>query len=318
MSYKFSFLVFLLAIASLAYSAPVKKDFYQIKIYHFKSNEQAAMTDQFLKNVYLPAMHRAGIKNIGVFKPIANDTAVSKLIYVLIPFSSPASWMDIAEKLEKDNVYKNDAKSFNEAAADNAPYERMESILLEAFSGQPNLVLPKDKNIERVFELRSYESPTANLHKKKMAMFNTGGEIEIFNRLGFNPVFYAKGEMQNPRRMMRALAVKLSTGKSITEFQTGIKADRPFAIEKVYLNIPRKDLYQNINERVDRMIENGLVEEVQSLVPFKHLNALQTIGYKEIFSYLEGEGSLNDAVENIKKNTRHFAKRQNTWFNKYF
>ena len=133
-----------------------------------------------------------------------------------------------------------------------------------------------------------------------------------------DPVFYAKGEMQNPRRMMRALAVKLSTGKSITEFQTGIKDDRPFAIEKVYLNIPRIDLYQNINERVDRMIENGLVEEVQSLVPFKHLNALQTIGYKEIFSYLEGEGSLNDAVENIKKNTRHFAKRQNTWFNKYF
>ncbi|MDQ6762120.1 MAG: NIPSNAP family protein [Bacteroidota bacterium] len=192
MSYKYLFLVFLLATASFAYSKPVKKDFYQIKIYHLKSNEQVTMMDGYLKNVYLPAMHRAGIKNIGVFKPIANDTAASKLVYVFIPFSSSASWMDIDKKLDKDGVYKNAAKSFNEAAADNAPFERMESILLEAFPGQPNLVLPKDKNTDRVFELRSYESPTANLHKKKMAMFNTGSEIEIFNRLGFNPVFYAK------------------------------------------------------------------------------------------------------------------------------
>ena len=192
MSYKYSLLVFLLAAAAFAYSAPAKKDFYQIKIYHLKSNEQVAITDQFLKDVYLPAMHRAGIKNIGVFKPIANDTAASKLIYVLIPFPSSASWMDIDEKLEKDNMYKNDAKSFNEAAAENAPYERMESILLDAFPGQPNLVLPAAKNTDRVFELRSYESPTFNLQKKKMAMFNTGGEIKIFNRLGFNPVFYAK------------------------------------------------------------------------------------------------------------------------------
>lgn len=192
MKCKYPILILLLAVASVAYSAPVKKDFYQIKMYHLKSNEQVSMMDGYLKNVYLPAMHRAGIKNIGVFKPIANDTAAAKLIYVFIPFSSSAGWMDMDAKLEKDGVYKNEAKSFNEAAADNAPYERMESILLEAFSGQPNLVVPKDKNTERVFELRSYESPTANLHKKKMAMFNTGGEIEIFNRLGFNPVFYAK------------------------------------------------------------------------------------------------------------------------------
>ncbi|MEO8112380.1 MAG: NIPSNAP family protein [Ginsengibacter sp.] len=192
MNYKYSLLGFLLAISSLVYSTPVKKDFYQIKVYHLKSNEQVSMTDGYLKNVYLPAMHRAGIKNIGVFKPIANDTATAKLIYVFIPFSSSALWMDIDAKLEKDGVYNNEAKSFNEAAADNAPYERIESILLEAFSGQAHLVLPEDKNTERVFELRSYESPTANLHKKKMAMFNTGGEIEIFNRLRFNPVFYAK------------------------------------------------------------------------------------------------------------------------------
>ncbi len=192
MNVRVGLLFFLLTAVSFSFSAPIKKDFYQIKIYHLKNNEQVSAVDWFLKDVYLPAMHRAGIKNIGVFKPIANDTAAMKLIYVFIPFTSSASWMDIAGKLEKDAVYKNDAKSFNEAASDNAPYERMESILLDAFPGQPNLVLPKTKNPDRVFELRSYESPTENLHQKKMAMFNTGGEIKIFNRLKFNPVFYAK------------------------------------------------------------------------------------------------------------------------------
>ncbi|MEO6638283.1 MAG: NIPSNAP family containing protein, partial [Ginsengibacter sp.] len=179
MNTKLPILILLLVATSFAYSAPVKKDFYQIKLYHLKSNEQVSMMDGYLKDVYLPAMHRAGVKNIGVFKPIANDTAAAKLIYVFIPFSSSTSWMDIDAKLEKDGVYKDAAKSFNEAPSDNSPYERMESILLEAFPGQPHLVLPKDKNTERVFELRSYESPTASLHKKKMDMFNTGGEIEI-------------------------------------------------------------------------------------------------------------------------------------------
>ena len=89
-------------------------------------------------------------------------------------------------------LYSSSAKSFIEAPSDKAPYERMESILLDAFSGQGHLLLPAAKNAERVFELRSYESPTLHLAEKKMAMFNTGGEIQIFNRLKFNPVFYAK------------------------------------------------------------------------------------------------------------------------------
>ncbi|MEO6219788.1 MAG: NIPSNAP family protein [Ginsengibacter sp.] len=191
-SHKFSLLLLFSIITAFAFSAPPKKDFYQIKIYHLKNNEQVSQVINFLKNVYLPAMHRASIKNIGVLIPIGNDTAVSKSVYVFIPFPSANSWIDITGKLDKDAAYKNGAKSFMEAAADNAPYERMESVLLEAFAGQPRLVLPSSKNAERVFELRSYESPTENLYEKKVAMFNTGGEIEIFNRLGFNPVFYGK------------------------------------------------------------------------------------------------------------------------------
>jgi hypothetical protein len=182
----------LVALSPLVFAAKVQHDFYQIKIYHLKNSEQVDQVDQYLKNVYLPALHRLGIKNIGVFKPIANDTATVKFIYVLIPFNSAETWMKLEESLTKDAGYTSSAKSFSEAPSDKPPYERMESILLDAFSGQGNLLLPPSKNEDRVFELRSYESPTENLAEKKMAMFNTGGEIDMFKRLGFNPVFYAR------------------------------------------------------------------------------------------------------------------------------
>jgi hypothetical protein len=180
------------SLSIYAYSAPPKQDFYQLKVYHLKSDQQLQQIDDYLKGVYLPALHRADIKNIGVFKPITNDTAAEKFVYVLIPFNSADEWMKLNDKLDKDVTYKTSAKSFIEADAVNPPYTRIESVLIEAFPGQPHLVLPSSKNAERVFELRSYESPTENLHLKKMAMFNTGGEIQIFNRLGFNPVFYGR------------------------------------------------------------------------------------------------------------------------------
>jgi hypothetical protein len=182
----------LVTLPSLAYDAKDQPDFYQIKIYHLKNNEQVSQVDQYLKNVYLPALHRLGIKNIGVFTSIGNDTAIMKYIYVLIPFNSPGAWMELEKNLTKDAVYTSSAKSFIEAPSDKSPYERMESILLEAFPGQGHLLLPAAKKAGRVFELRSYESPTEHLAEKKMAMFNTGGEIDLFKRLGFNPVFYAR------------------------------------------------------------------------------------------------------------------------------
>lgn len=166
-------------------------DLYQIKIYHLKNNEQVKSVDEYLKNVYLPALHRLHIKNIGVFKPIANDTASIKYVYVLIPFKSAEEWVKLDKNILKDKVYTEAAKNFLAAPSDKAPYERMESILLEAFEGQGDLLLPETKSTNRVFELRSYESPTENLLAKKMAMFNKD-EISIFNRLGFNPVFYGR------------------------------------------------------------------------------------------------------------------------------
>lgn len=176
---------------SLTLSAKGPRDFYQVKIYHCKNDSQLKQVNDYLENEYLPALHRFNIKNIGVFTPIGNDTAFIKLVYVLIPFKSEEEWLKIEQNLLKDITYATGAKDFLSAPADEAPYERMESILLEAFEGQPKLLLPATKNPERVFELRSYESPTENLLEKKMAMFNKD-EIGIFTRLGFNPVFYGR------------------------------------------------------------------------------------------------------------------------------
>lgn len=132
-----------------------------------------------------------------------------------------------------------------------------------------------------------------------------------------DPKFYAEGEMENPQRMLRALEVKRSTGKSILDFQSNQKVQRDFDIEYILLELPRETLYQRINHRVDLMMKEGLLEEVKSLYLFRHLNALQTVGYREIFDYLEEKNSLEFAVEEVKKNTRRYAKRQMTWFKKF-
>ncbi|MCO6496220.1 MAG: tRNA (adenosine(37)-N6)-dimethylallyltransferase MiaA [Chitinophagaceae bacterium] len=130
--------------------------------------------------------------------------------------------------------------------------------------------------------------------------------------------FSAEGEMKNPQRMLRALAVVLSTGKSILDFHTSEKKGRPFRAEKILLEMPREQLYERINRRVDQMVEKGLIDEARALYPQRSLNALQTIGYKELFDYFENAISKERAIELIKQNTRHYAKRQITWLNKYF
>jgi tRNA dimethylallyltransferase len=131
-----------------------------------------------------------------------------------------------------------------------------------------------------------------------------------------DPLYFSTGEIKNPQRLMRALEVKLSTGKSIIEFQTGQKASRDFQIIKIGIEIPREVLIKKINTRVDVMMQMGLLAEVKSLQQYKHLNALQTVGYRELFGHLIGDLSLKDAVEAIKINTRQYAKRQMTWFKK--
>ena len=131
-----------------------------------------------------------------------------------------------------------------------------------------------------------------------------------------DPVFYEKGEIQNPQRMMRALEVVEYTGQSILSFRKNKKTERAFAIVKVGIDLPKEELHRRIHYRVDLMMEHGLLQEVRDLKPYQHLNALQTVGYKEIFDYLDIKISLEKAIEDIKTNTRQYAKRQMTWFRK--
>ncbi len=128
--------------------------------------------------------------------------------------------------------------------------------------------------------------------------------------------YYAAGEIQNPHRLIRALEVYLSTGRSILSFQNKMGAKREFKIIKIGIELPKEQLHENINKRVEQMIEKGLVAEVQSLWEYKDLPALNTVGYKELFLHLEGKIGLSDAITEMKKNTRQYAKRQITWFKK--
>lgn len=132
----------------------------------------------------------------------------------------------------------------------------------------------------------------------------------------YDSLFSQTDDLKNPQRMLRALEVVIYTGKSVRTFQAGVKQYRPFRIIKIGLECEREVLYNRINKRVDVMMQQGLEEEVSALVPYKSLPALQTVGYQELFAYFEGKCSLNEAVVNIQKNTRHYAKRQLTWFKK--
>lgn len=129
-----------------------------------------------------------------------------------------------------------------------------------------------------------------------------------------DPQYWEKGEQKNPQRLMRALEVMLGTGSSITSFQNKKAVERPFKIVKIGLELPREELYERINARVLTMVEEGLEKEVKSLEAVAHLNALQTVGYSEWKDYFDAKISKEKVIENIQQNTRHYAKRQMTWF----
>lgn len=129
-----------------------------------------------------------------------------------------------------------------------------------------------------------------------------------------DPLTYSQIDIQNSQRVIRALEVCLVSGKPFSSFKTGVRRKRSFEIEKVGLVRPRDVLYQRIDQRVLNMLQDGLVEEVRSLVPYRNCQSLQTVGYKEIFDYLDEKIPLEEAVRLIQRNTRHYAKRQLTWW----
>ncbi|MDR2038558.1 MAG: tRNA (adenosine(37)-N6)-dimethylallyltransferase MiaA [Bacteroidales bacterium] len=129
-----------------------------------------------------------------------------------------------------------------------------------------------------------------------------------------DPEHYAKVDLRNHKRIMKAIEVSLQTGKPYSSFLTAKQRKRPFEILKIGLNRPREELFANINRRTEIMMDTGLLDEIHRLYPFRHLNALNTVGYKELFAYLDETHDLDTAIELIKRNTRRYAKRQLTWF----
>jgi len=135
--------------------------------------------------------------------------------------------------------------------------------------------------------------------------------------LQLDPDYYQTIDLNNPKRILRGLEVCLTTGKPFSTFRVGRQSNRPFKILLVILDRPRDELYRRIDRRVDNMMEKGLLDEARSLYPLRHLNALNTVGYKELFGYFDGRYSLDEAIRLIRRNTRHYARRQLTWFRKY-
>ena len=160
------------------------------------------------------------------------------------------------------------------------------------------------------------EVPDA-IRREVISGYGTKGLIWLQKELQHrDPAFWEVAEQQNPQRLMRALEVLNATGRSIMEFRSRKKQERPFRIVKLGLQLPKDILHERIHTRVDRMMEEGLLNEVRSLLPYRNHNALQTVGYRELFDHLDGKYTLPEAVEKVKTNTRHYAKRQMTWFSK--
>jgi hypothetical protein len=184
-----------ISIYSFAYSGnKPKREIYQLTIYQYSSVTQETVLNNYLKNALLPALHKIGYKNIGVFKSLANDTSAVKTMYVYLPVKRLEDQADIAEKLAKDAVYQSAGTEYINAVYSTPSYTRMEVILLKAFPLAPQMQLPKltaPKN-ERVYELRSYESATEKIFANKVHMFNEGNEIDIFKRINANAVFYSE------------------------------------------------------------------------------------------------------------------------------
>jgi hypothetical protein len=190
----FIFILLAISLPATIRAAGPSREFYSIRIYQLKDASQESRLDAYLQTALLPALHRLGIAGIGVFKPVGNDTAAVKKVYMLIPFQSLEQYTSLQASLDKDAEYTTAGKDYIEATYDNPPYLRIESILLRAFPDMPRHTAPKTlqgPKTSRVYELRSYEGPTERYFANKVQMFNAGGEIPLFARLGFNAVFYA-------------------------------------------------------------------------------------------------------------------------------
>ena len=161
-------------------------------------------------------------------------------------------------------------------------------------------------------DIPTVDDDTRAMMKRRLAEEGLEALCEELRKL--DPEHYAIVDRKNPRRVVHALEICHMTGRTYTSFRTHSRKQRPFRVKKIGLNIERDALYDRINRRVDQMMADGLLEEARRLLPKRHLNALNTVGYKEMFTYIDGIWTLDEAVERMKGNTRRYARKQLTWF----
>ena len=171
-----------------------------------------------------------------------------------------------------------------------------------------------DAVCDGIDDIPTVDDVTRETLKRRLAQEGLEALVEQLKEL--DPEYCEIVDRQNPRRVVHGLEICLMTGKTYTSFRKREKKERPFRIVKIGLNRPREELYDRINQRVDQMMQQGLLEEAKALYPMRQMNALNTVGYKELFDYLDGRWPLEEAVERIKGNTRRYARKQLTWYKK--
>ena len=233
--------------------------------------------------------------NIGTAKPSAEQ--LKKVKHHFINSASVKDDYD-AGKFEADALKKLD-EIFS--ANDIAILTGGSGLYIEAVCSGFDRLPERDENLRRELTALFKEKGIGALQEKLKTL-----DIEHYNNVDLN----------NTHRVMRAIEVCMLTGKKFSELRSRKKAERNFSVIKIGLNLDRKILYGRIDERVDQMMRDGLLEEARQLFQFSNCNALQTVGYKELFTHIEGKISLEEAVELIKRNSRRYAKRQMTWFSK--
>jgi NIPSNAP len=240
-------LILVCALAMTSATVAPKREYYEIKVYNVTSRVQEEKVERFLKDAYLPALHRAGISKVGVFKPVETDTVnFGKKIFVLIPYTSLDQFVKLPETLIKDKQFETSGSEYLNAPYNDLPYARLEQILLYAFSGMPQLEVPKHATPvnERIYELRSYEGHTEKISRNKVKMFNDGDEVGLFKRLGFNAVFYA--EVIAGSRMPNLMYMTTFPNKASRDEHW-----KAFVADSQWVNLKAMSEYQNNVSKID-------------------------------------------------------------------
>lgn len=187
-------LFFFCLIMQSILSSSQNSEYYEIRCYQLSSNAQVDMMDAYLKKAFIPAVHRVGIKHVGVFKEVGIDTAADKKMFVLMPSVTVAGLPSMAYDAYQDPMNQKKGKDFWMASHDQAPYDRLDITILQSFEYMSKMHVPsfKTDDSEQIFELRSYEGATERLYRQKVKMFNQGGEMDLFKDLDFNSIFYGE------------------------------------------------------------------------------------------------------------------------------